>query len=268
LGRQAEAGWTKGPGHATEMAADWAAQGHDLVVAVGGDGTVHEVAAGLVGTSCAMAVLPSGSGNDFAAGVGCATVELGLMAVAQGRDVAVDACALNDMVFVNSCGLLASGIVSGTAAGYWRWMGSARYTLAAARTLLTYRGQDMSWRLTGETGQESWQGRFLMAEICNGPLTGGGFRFAPDAKMTDGQLDAAVITPLGLWAGLKILPAAARGERLDHPAISVRSGREISFESAAPVAYHLDGEPAVLAAGQHTVRVLADKLLVRTMRDL
>ncbi|MDX2475610.1 MAG: diacylglycerol kinase family protein [Candidatus Krumholzibacteria bacterium] len=270
LGGHAELGWTKGPGHATELAAGWAAAGHDLVVAVGGDGTVHEVARGLVGTSCAMAVLPSGSGNDFAGGVGCGTVADGLATLAEGRDVQIDVCALNDLVFVNSCGLFASGLVSGVAAGYWRWLGSARYTLAALGTLLTYRGQDVTWTLDSGEGQPPtiWSQKVLLAEICNGPLTGGGFRFAPDANLSDGLLDAALIKPLSPWAGLKLLPQASSGQRLDHPAIAVHRGRRIGFEAEQPVAYHLDGEATVLPAGAHEIRVLDEKLLVRTMQDL
>jgi len=270
LGSHAELGWTKGPGHATELAAGWAAAGHDLVVAVGGDGTVHEVARGLVGTSCAMAVLPSGSGNDFAAGIGCGTVAEGLRTITYGEDHKVDACALNDMVFVNSCGLFASGLVSGVAAGYWRWLGRARYTLASVGTLLTYRGQEVTWTfdVAGGHSKATWTQKVLLAEVCNGTLTGGGFRFAPDASLTDGLLDAALIKPLNPWAAMKLLPQAASGERLDHPAISVHQGCEIGFESARSVAYHLDGEAAVLPPGSHRLPVLVEKLLVRTMQDL
>ncbi len=263
LGKSTQLGWTTGPGHATELAANWAASGGDVVVAVGGDGTVHEVARGLVGTRCAMAVLPSGSGNDFAAGIFCATVEQGLAAIVGGTDVAVDACALDEMVFVNSCGLLASGLVSAAAAGYWRWLGSARYTLAALRVLLSFRGQDVVWTFNRNGETEEFGGRYLLAEVCNGPLTGGGFRFAPDASLTDGQLDAALIEPLSVLSGLKLLPAAASGERLNHPALTVHRAPEIGFESAAPVAYHLDGEASVLPAGKHTIRILKEKLLVR-----
>ena len=259
---RAELGPTSGPGHATELAAAWAAGGGDLVAVVGGDGTVSEVARGLVGTGCVLAVLPSGSGNDFAAGIGCATVDAGLAAIARGTTVAIDAAALDDMIFVNSCGLLASGLVSATAAGYWRWLGAQRYTLAAAKTLLTYRGQDVTWRIVGHAPAE-FSGPYLLAEICNGPLTGGGFRFAPDARLDDGLLDAALLRTLHPLAAMRLLPRAAGGGRLDHPALGVVQGAEIVFESDHPVAYHLDGEPDLLPAGTHRVRVLPDKLLVR-----
>lgn len=265
LGRDAVLAPTQSVGHATELAKDWADRGNDLVVAVGGDGTIHEVAAGLVGTSCAMAVLPSGSGNDFATGVGCGTVAGGLRVIATGADVAMDVAALDGDVFINSCGLLTSGLVSGLASQLWRWLGTTRYSLAAARTLFTYRGQEVSW-LIERAGAANVQlkGRYLLVEICNGALTGGGFRFAPEANIFDGLLDVALITPLSPWAGLKMVPAATTGKKIEHPALSVVRGQKIVFESPEPLAYHLDGEPGLLAAGQHEVSILAEKLLLRT----
>jgi len=145
---------TTGPGDATVQAGK-AVGKFDLVVALGGDGTVHEVAAGLVGTGCPMAVLPSGSGNDFAAGIGCATVEAGLAAISNGRDHDLDVCALDGEVFVNSLGLLASGLVSGGASHLWRWLGATRYTFAAIATLLKYRGQDVVWEIERRGGTDS-----------------------------------------------------------------------------------------------------------------
>jgi len=268
LGARAELVVTEAQGQATALARDWAAAGGDLVVAVGGDGTVHETAAGLVGTSCALAVLPSGSGNDFAAGIGCGTVAAARTRIAGGTDIAVDVAALDGRVFVNSCGLLASGLVSGRASGYWRWLGGMRYSLAAAGVLLTYRGQNLVWNLDGQqaVGAGSAE-RTLLAEICNGPLTGGGFAFAPNASLTDGLLDVATVRPMGPWQGLKVLPSAARGERLPSGVVVVRQTAELTFESEASVPYHLDGEAGVLPAGRHRIGVLPEKLLVRMLRE-
>jgi YegS/Rv2252/BmrU family lipid kinase len=253
---------TAGPGDATAAARDGAGR-YDLVVAVGGDGTVHETALGLVGTGCPLGVLPSGSGNDFATGIGCGTVAAGLAALARGEDRPVDAFAIDDHVFVNSLGLLASGLVSNRAAGLWRWLGPLRYSLAAVGTLLGYRGQDIHWEWEGPTGADSVAGRFFFAEICNGPLTGGGFRFAPDARWDDGLLDACLIRPVGPAAGLRLLPAAARGDRLEHEAISLVPCSGLAFEAPDQVAFHVDGEAGYLAAGRHEVRRLDEKLNVR-----
>ncbi len=267
MGHEVEVRLTAGPGDAVVQAGR-AAGRFDLVVAVGGDGTVHEAATGLAGTGCPLAVLPTGSGNDFAVGIGCATVDEGLAAIAAGQDMSLDVCAFDGEIFVNSLGLLASGLVSGRAARLWRWLGSGRYTLAAVATMLNYRGQEVVWEIERNDGPETISGRFFFAEICNGPLTGGGFRFAPDARYDDGLLDACLIRPVGPVTGLKLLPAASRGERLEHEAISVVQCPRLNFTCAEPVAVHLDGEPKVMPAGRHTIEVLPEKLTVRMIAPI
>jgi diacylglycerol kinase (ATP) len=266
MGNEVTLHLTTGPGDATVQAAR-AEDRFDMVVVVGGDGTVHETATGVAGTGCPLAVLPSGSGNDFAVGVGCPTLEAGLAAIAQGQDRALDVCALDGEKFVNSLGLLASGLVSGGASHLWRWLGGARYTLAAVGTLLKYRGQDVIWEVEGPGGSEEISGRFFFAEICNGPLTGGGFRFAPDARFDDGLMDACLIRPIDPVTGLKLLPAASSGKRLDHEAINVIRCSHLAFTSDRPVAVHLDGEPKVVTAGRHVIEVLSEKLLVRMGKE-
>lgn len=251
---------TEGPGHATHLASQ-AAQDCDLVIAVGGDGTVHEVAEGLAGTICPMGVLPSGSGNDFAAGVGCVDVPSALDVISKGLVLNCDTGLLDGRFFVNSLGLLASGLVSLRAAGLWRWLGRKRYLVASLKTLLFYRGQDVVWSWGDGPGEGEF-GRYLLAEICNGPLTGGGFRFAPDARFNSGQLDACLIKPVGLATGLKLLGPASRGEKLEHPAISLVRGERITFSVDEPIGYHLDGEPGMLAAGEHTIETIPGNLKV------
>jgi len=96
-------------------------------------------------------------------------------------------------------------------------------------------------------------------------LTGGGFRFAPDACYDDGLLDACLIRPVGPITGLKLLPAAASGKRLDHEAINVIQCPGLVFTCTEPVAVHLDGEPKFIPGGRHVIEVVPDKLTVRMM---
>ena len=245
---------TTGVGHATELAMAAAAE-YDLVVAVGGDGTVHETAAGLVGTDCPFGVLPSGSGNDFARGIGCPDVASGLEVITTGRVSSFDTGRMDGRFFVNSVGLLASGLVSLRASRLWRWLGRRRYLVASLNTILNYRGDDVSWVISKGSETIEISDRFLLVEICNGPFTGGGFRFAPDANFTDGLLDGCLIRPVGPVTGIKLLGPAARGDRLDHPAISLVQGTRISFTVGRPVGYHLDGEPGMLPAGEHVIEI-------------
>nr|MEE4267807.1 diacylglycerol kinase family protein [Candidatus Krumholzibacteria bacterium] len=255
---------TERPGHATELARQ-AALDHDLVVAVGGDGTVHETAKGLAGTACPMGVLPSGSGNDFAMGIGCPTVTLGMKAISAGHIQSFDTGLLNDRFFVNSVGLLASGLVSLRAASLWRWLGRRRYLVASLGTLLKYRGQNVTWEWEGPAGPEKVADRFLLAEICNGTTTGGGFRFTPDALFDDGLLDACLIRPVGLWTALRLLGPASRGEKLEHEAINLVRTGSIRFTCSEAVGYHCDGEPGMLPAGEHLLSLQPGNLKVLTL---
>ncbi len=252
---------TKEPGHATEIARQAAGRA-DLVVAIGGDGTVLETASGLFNTECPLAVLPTGSGNDFAVANGVTNVEQGLASIFAGVTLELDVGALDGDLFFNSLGLLGSGLVSGTASRLWRWLGNRRYLLAGAYQVVKFKGQRLRWLAPG-SDEVVIDDKFMMVEVCNGPLTGGGFRFAPDAEFDDGLLDICLIRKTNLMTGLGMLPGAARGQVIKNQAVSVLRSRDIRFVSDLPVAYHRDGEPGILDPGVHSVRVLAEKLLFR-----
>lgn len=254
---------TDAAGHATELAREQARR-RDLVVAVGGDGTIHETACGLVGTGCTLGVLPSGSGNDFATGIGCGSVEAGMNAIESGVRREIDVCALDGEPFINSLGLLASGYISNQAARLWRWLGAGRYAVASARAALFYHGQQIEWEVQASPGdpEPPVPGRWLLAEFCNGPLTGGGFRLVEGADYCDGLMDACLVTPIGPLTGLRILPGAIAGRPIRHPAFRTYRTARVDFETTEAVPYHLDGEADYLPAGRHRVEVLPQKLKV------
>lgn len=255
---------TEASGHATELARQAAAEGVDLVVGLGGDGTVHEVARGLAGTPTPLGVLPSGSGNDFARAVGCFTVDEAVKTLSSGRDVNFDTASLDGDFFINSLGLLASGLISVRSARLWRWLGHWRYTIASAATLLSYFGQEVHWKLyNGDELFLERKGRYLLAEICNAPFTGGGFRFAPEAMPDDGLLDACLIRHIYPWTAMSQLPRAASGQPLNHPSISVSPCTRLEFKVDRPVGFHRDGEAGFLAAGNHAVQIEDDSIRVR-----
>lgn len=262
-GFNAELRLTTASGHAAELAAEAAVEGVDLVVSLGGDGTVHEVASGLAGTDTPLGVLPSGSGNDFARAVGCFTVEDAVRTLSTGIDQEVDTASLDGEFFINSLGLLASGLISLRAANLWRWLGHWRYTVASAATLLSYFGQDVQWRLfRGDELVMEKEGRYLLAEICNTPFTGGGYVFAPDARPDDGLLDVCLVKKISPWTSMRQLPRAKSGNMV-HPAISVSPCTRLEFKVEQPVGYHRDGEAAMLAAGTHVVQIENKSIRVR-----
>ena len=150
---------TGGPGDAAALAAR-AAERHPVVAAIGGDGTVSEVARGLLGTRASLALLPGGSGNDFAWGMGIDTPEQGAAAAARRMPRRVDVGFFDDTPFVNSVGLLLSAEVSLRAASAPRFLSGARYLAAAAGGLLSHRPTRARWRLDrgGVTGMVIFSG--------------------------------------------------------------------------------------------------------------
>ncbi len=134
----------------------------------------------------------------------------------------------------------------------------------SASILLSYFGQEVAWKMVRADGsEEELKGKYLMAEICNSPFTGGGFRFAPGAHLADGLLDACLIKKIAPWTAMIQLPKAAGGGRLDHPAISVSPIKRLEFTVDRPVGYHRDGEAGMLPAGTHVVSINRKSLRVR-----
>jgi diacylglycerol kinase (ATP) len=237
-----------------------AAGRHAVVAAMGGDGTVHEVARGLLGRPAALAILPTGSGNDFAFGVGIETAEQGAAAAGSGKIRSIDVAYLGERPFFNTAGFFLSGLVSSRAQRHWRWCGPWRYVMASLATLPTFRPLRASWALEGEP--ETRTGRWTLAEVGNGPRAGGGFLLCPDADPSDGQLDFTMVGPMGLPNLLRLFPAAARGERLEHPQLyrPRAPGAQLICEREFWV--HLDGEPVKLPAGEYQLRLEPARLNV------
>jgi YegS/Rv2252/BmrU family lipid kinase len=250
---------TSRPREASDLAAR-AGQDHPIVVAVGGDGTVHEVACGLLGSAAALAILPSGSGNDFAFALGIPSPAAGVDALARGRWRWIDVATLDEEPFFNTAGFFLSGLVSGRARRLWRSLGQLRYTLAALWSLATYRPQRATWQLEGMAAPR--RERWLLAEVGNGPRAGGGFMLTPDADPSDGRLDFCLIEPVSLLTLARIFPAAARGERFDHAAVYRRQSRSATLALEQPCSIHLDGEPATLSAGEHRIQLQTARLKV------
>ncbi|MFO7653820.1 MAG: diacylglycerol kinase family protein [Candidatus Krumholzibacteriia bacterium] len=249
---------TRHAGHASDLARA-AAERHPLVVAVGGDGTLHEVARGLVGTGATLAVVPVGSGNDFAAALGAGNPEAAWRVVAAGVGRDLDVGYFGERPFFNSVGLFVSGLVSWRAARLRRPFGPARYMAAALATLIRARPTAAVWQLDRKRWRED---AYLLAEICNGPRTGGTFYLMPEADPFDGLLGLCLVRPLGLAAALRLLPAVTAGRTVDHPAVERLHLREGNLVITRDTWVHVDGEPGPLAAGIHSVRLRAGALRV------
>src|SRR6185436_9487189 len=174
---------TDGPGHATELARTAVLAGYDCVVAVGGDGTMNEVAQALVGSPAALALVPCGSGNGLALHLGLPTSPLqalGLVAGGHSRTAAIDTGVANGFPFFNAMGLGLDADVSR------RFNGLTRRGLPAyARTALNALRELRSERCTIAMPGQREKLEVLLVAVANSDQYGNNARIAPGARVDD-----------------------------------------------------------------------------------
>jgi YegS/Rv2252/BmrU family lipid kinase len=238
--RGARAFLTEGPGHATEIARE-APEGA-RVVAVGGDGTVHEVLKGLAGTGKVLGVVPIGSGNDFARMLGLRglpwreALEHALFA----PEEAVDLGLVNGEAFGAFLGIGFDALVAKRALAAPSFLrGMPRYLYALFSVLKDLRLPKGRVLVDGE---EVYRGRLLLLAAMNGPAYGGGIPIAPMADPRDGLLSLVLARELSRLDVVLILPSLLLGRHLGHPQILFLPGREVAVEFPHPVPAHADGE--------------------------
>ena len=219
----------------------------DALVVVGGDGMVSLGVNLLAGTKIPLGIVPSGTGNDMARGlgipVGNTEPAIEALLVALGRPPRViDAGRVTEgdgrttwFACVLSAGFDA---VVNERANLMRWpRGRSRYNLALLRELALLK--PISYRLTLD-GVVS-ETRAMLVAAGNNVSLGGGMRVVPDAKLDDGLLDVLVVQPLSRTAFLRIFPRVFKGAHLGDPRVSVTRARSIRIEADAVIAY-ADGE--------------------------
>lgn len=238
---------TGAPGDAADFAAAAAADGVDVVVAVGGDGTVHEVANGLLrtphgdgGRRTALAVVPAGSGNDFVKQLGIRPEpESAARLVSAGVVRRVDAGRVGDRFFVNGVGVGFDARVAMEARRI-RWLrGTPLYALALLRVLRGYRAQRMRVEVGG---REIRHTELTLVTVANGPCCGGGFWLCPDATLDDGILDVLIAERTSRTRILGFLGSALRGTHLGRPEIELEHAQVVTITGDEGLPVHADGE--------------------------
>jgi diacylglycerol kinase (ATP) len=243
---EADIATTEGPGHATEIARDAVAAGYLRIIAVGGDGTVNEVAQALIHTPAAMGLVPCGSGNGLALHLGLPKTLSGalvLAASATGRVVEMDTATANGLPFVNAMGL---GLDADVAR---RFNGLARRGLPAyARTALAAFFSRRTERCQVSIGNHRETIDALLIAVANSDQYGNNAKIAPHARVDDGVLDLVAVRPVGLLAagflGARLfLGSIDRSER-----VCRRRGARILIERPAAGLIHTDGETHMAGA--------------------
>lgn len=258
--------WPTGhAGHASELAFKAASSGFNVVVAAGGDGTVHEVANGLLRAGrpeVALGLLPIGSANDYAHSLG-----LDGHIPPTGTERWVDVGKVHDETgrlayFVCCLGLGFNGKVTLEARGIKRLQGLALYGLATVRALwYHYACPTLS---VGIDDQQVRTVPTLMMSIMLGKREGG-FMMAPHAELDDGQFDYLLTGALSRLEVLRYLPRVAlAGPPKNDPKVWLGRARRFTIHAPAPLIVHIDGE--FFARPEDNVRALEVQLLPRALR--
>jgi YegS/Rv2252/BmrU family lipid kinase len=261
----AEAGWhieesvSSQRGHARELATASTAQ---VVLAVGGDGTAHEVANGILESrrGAILAVLPVGTGNDFARAMGLPRDPLAAAAaLVRARPRAMDVGQVNGRYFLTISGVGFDGEVARQVNAWPKVFGGvAMYTLGILKMLVTYRPVDVTISLDGTTERE----RLFLIAVGNTAWNAGGMWLVPAARPDDGVLHVVIAGPLTRLETLSVLPKVFSGRHLTHPKVRQTQAREIHVTGAVPLAIQADGEsvgtlPALFRIHARALNVLA-----------
>ncbi len=248
-GVEAEIRVTRAAGHGVELSSEFKNAGYDLIAAWGGDGTVNEVAGPLIGSPAVLAIVPSGSGDGLARGLGLpASPERAMAAALSGESRPMDVGFIGTRHFLNIAGV---GFDAAVAVGFGRSgrYGTISYAKEAFGRLWSYRCA--SYRLA--TDGQQFDGPLFLVAFANGSQYGNGLVIAPDADPCDGLLNGIVVnegsTGSILWRARRLFVnklAPARGLRR----LAVRSA---SIEGTTLLC-HVDGEPFE-ASGRLEVRV-------------
>jgi len=233
------------PGHATELAKQHAEAG--LVIAVGGDGTVREVAAGLLGSDAELAVVPAGSGNDFNKTVGiprdvleaCQVAATGLARpIDLARLTASDGAESGDWVYANAAGFGFDALVIAEARRSANLRGLPLYISAVFRAVRNYDCPPVEITVKDRT----WRQDILLAAAANGQCYGGGMRIAPEAKPDDGLLEICIIEAVGRLKVMRYLPKFVKGTHVGLSEVTMLRAPSLDLAFDEPVLLQLDGD--------------------------
>jgi diacylglycerol kinase (ATP) len=242
-----------GPGHAVELAREAYEQGYRRFIAVGGDGTAHEILNGVYERAdgkerIELGFLPLGTGNSFLRDFAKDGSEASLQALIEGRKRPVDLLRLTHTKGeIYSFNLLSLGFTADVGAltnRYFKPFGYLGYLLGVFVRVIQLRRR--AFRLRCDEDKEWNETRCLFLSFSNSKFTGGTMLIAPQADPTDGLIEFVRWGPIGRIGLLRMLPRLYDGTHIQHPLASRRAVRHIEFGIKVPVDVLIDGEIAAL----------------------
>jgi diacylglycerol kinase (ATP) len=246
------------PTDPTELAREAARDRARLVVGVGGDGLLSQIANELIDSDTTLGIIPAGVGNDFARGLG---IPLGIAdacaVLTQGKACRVDVGQANERYFLSVAVTGLAARINRRANQFQHLRINALYSALTVASVFLDTPQSFTLHYDGQTRRcYSW-----LIAVANTWSCGRGMALVPSARADDALLDACIINGMGKWELLYTFPRVFRGRHIYHTGIETLRGRTMSIDADGPCELYADGErigplPALLKAVPQALKVL------------
>lgn len=233
-----EIAYTKAPKHAIELSKNAAANNFDIVVAVGGDGSINEIAKGLVNTTTAMAIIPTGSGNGLARHLNIPLdLKKAMQVINKGNTKLIDSIQLNNEIFVNVAGIGFDAHIGWEFAKFGK-RGFASYLKIISREFLKYKAQNFELTINGK----NYIKNAYLISFANGSQWGNNAYIAPTADISDGLMDIAILKDFKFFSAFSIAIHLFRKTLHTSSYLEIITTNEVIVKQNEKIA-HIDGEP-------------------------
>ena len=249
---------TKAPGHATDLAREAAQNSFDLVFAVGGDGTVNEVAKGLLNTTTTMGIIPKGSGNGLARHLGIPMRPTGaLNVISTGKSILMDTISVNGETSVNISGIGFDGHIA-SLFGKSGKRGLREYVSLAAKEFSRFK----NFPITGTIDGEAYTSEAFILAFANSSQFGNNATISPAASVCDGVMDICVIKKVPLLQALGFAGKMFTRRMHKSAFVKIIKAKSASFEFPKAMPMHVDGE------GRDACQMFKIEVMPRSLRVL
>jgi diacylglycerol kinase (ATP) len=251
--------FTKQRGHATELVKE-IGSGFDVIVSVGGDGTINEIANGMPNIDKPLGIIPIGTGNDFARScsfkIGDLESSIDVLLAHDVKDI--DVGEVNGRRFVNVMGMGFEGRANdiGKILSFLR--GTFKYLIAIGGTYLTYRRMPLEIKFNDIEIND----KVFLVSIGNGWNVGGGLQLTPKAKLDDGLFDICFVENISRWRILKVFGKLYDGTANEVDEMQAYQTKELTVKSSLPIPAHIDGESFDPVQKEFNIKIIPGALKI------
>lgn len=243
--------YTEAPRHAVTLSREAVNRGCEMIVAVGGDGSVNEAGRGVVGTGASLAILPAGSGNGLARHLKIPMNLVNAMQVINtGKPVTIDTASINNEMFIGMAGVGFDAHIGWEFAKFGK-RGFQSYIKVVTREYPKYQAQQYRMEIDGTAYERT---AFLIS-FANGSQYGNNAAISPQADLQDGLLDICILKQFPLYAVPMLAYRLFNQKMHESEYLEIIKGSNIKIIQPATIA-HIDGEPVELG---HELKIKVNK---------